>query len=157
LQKIGISDKIYKKLEWGIMKKYDFLIVSIVFIFACFIYIIFNINKTDSNTIQIIINNEIIDELDIYNNISYIIESNDSEILIYKNNKLIKIIKNTYHKDIYNIITIKDSKVTMSQSNCSGKDCTYMEISQNKKLPIICTNGIVIKISNNTNSSDIII
>lgn len=156
MQKIGISDKIYKKLEWGIMKKYDFLIVGIVLIFSCFIYVLFN-NKTNSNTIQVIINNEVIDEIDIYDNLSYIIDSNDSEIIIYKNNKLIRTIKNTYRKDIYNVIIIKDSKVIMSQSNCSGKDCMYMEISQDKKLPIICTNGIVIKISNNDNKSDIII
>jgi hypothetical protein len=45
----------------------------------------------------------------------------------------------------------------MEASNCVGKDCMHMEINEQHKLPIICTNGIVIKISNKDNQSDIMI
>lgn len=156
LQKIGISDKIYKKLEWSNMKKYDFLIVLIVLAFVSIIYISFNITDK-TNIVEIIINNEIIDEVNIYEDNIYLIESDTEFIYIYKNNNLFKKIDNKYKKNIHNIITINNKVTKMTQSNCKGKDCMYMEINDIINLPIICTNGIVVKVSNNTNKSDIII
>ena len=138
------------------MKKLDFLIVLGLLFIGFIIFLLFN-DTSNSNTIQIIINNEVIEELDIYNNTEYRIQSDEYNIYIYKNKVLIKKIDNEAKKDIYNVITIENSKVIMSESNCKGKDCMHMEITLDKKLPIICTNGVVIKISNNDNKSDITI
>ena len=140
------------------MKKLDFLILFGVLLFISILFLIANNRKYDiNNDIQIIINNEIIDNLSINDNNTYLINSDDLYIYVYKNGSLIKTIDNKHKKNIFNIITIDSSKIKMKESNCLGKDCMHMEINENHKLPIICTNGIVIKISNNDNKSDILI
>ncbi len=139
------------------MKKLDFLILFGFILFISIIFLLFKTNNYTNNDIQIIINNELIDNLTINDNNTYLINSDDSYIYIYKNKLFIKKIENKYKKNIYNIITIDKATIKMKISNCAGKDCMYMEINENYKLPIICTNGIVIKISNNDNKSDILI
>ena len=139
------------------MKKLDFLILFGVLLFISIIFLLFKTNNYTNNDIQIIVNNELIDNLTINDNNTYLINSDDLYIYIYKNKVLIKKIENKYKRNIYNIITIDKSTIKMKESNCAGKDCMYMEINENHKLPIICTNGIVIKISNNDNKSDILI
>ncbi len=138
------------------MKKIDFLIGGIILLIAIFIYLNFNNKYNSINNIELIINNEIIDNIDINNNCEYIITSDNVYIYIYKNDQLIKTIDNKYTKNIYNKVSVKDKTITISESNCKGKDCLYMKINDNVKLPIICTNGVVIKI-NKEDSSDIII
>ena len=139
------------------MRKLDFLIYGIVLLFGLLLFILFNTNNTkEYNTIQLIVNNQIIDETHMYNENTYLIVSDNTNIYIYKNNNLITKINNDLNKNIYNNVIIKDNKVIMSEANCKGKDCLHMEISQEKKLPIICTNGVVIKLIEN-NNSDIIV
>lgn len=144
------------------MKKLDYLIILIFILILSIIYIfIYNpyIKSINNNKIQILVNNHLIDEIDISSNKEYIIKSNNDLIEIYVNEILIKTIPNNNYKQIYNKIIISNNKVLITESNCKGKDCMYMEINQNKKYPIICTNGIVIKYSDRKNdySSDIII
>lgn len=142
------------------MKKLDYLIIVFVLVFACILFFIFYkpYMSNTNNKIQLIINNQIIDEFDISENIIYEINTIDEEIVIYKNNTLLKTIK--YHnKIIYNKIEVKNEQIKVIQSNCKNKDCMYMKINKTYKLPIICTNGITIKYKTNTynNQSDIII
>lgn len=142
------------------MKRLDYLIIIFVLVFAFILFLFFYkpyISNT-SNKIQLIINNQIIDEFDISENIIYEINTIDEEIVIYKNNTLLKTIK--YHnKIIYNKIEVTNEQIKVIQSNCENKDCMYMKINKSYKLPIICTNGITIKYKTNTynNQSDIII
>jgi len=142
------------------MKKLDYLIIIFVLVFAFILFLFFYkpyISNTN-NKIQLIINNQIIDEFDISENIIYEINTINEEILIYKNNTLLKTIK--YHnKIIYNKIEVTNEQIKVIQSNCKNKDCMYMQINKTYKLPIICTNGITIKYKTNTynNQSDIII
>lgn len=142
------------------MKKLDYLIIVFVLVFAFILFLFFYkpyISNTN-NKIQLIINNQIIDEFDISENIIYEINTINEEIVIYKNNTLLKTIK--YHnKIIYNKIEVINKQIKVIQSNCENKDCMYMKINKTYKLPIICTNGITIKYKTNTynNQSDIII
>lgn len=142
------------------MKKLDYLIIVFVLVFAFILFLFFYkpyISNTN-NKIQLIINNQIIDEFDISENIIYEINTINEEIVIYKNNTLLKTIK--YHnKIIYNKIEVINKQIIVIQSNCENKDCMYMKINKTYKLPIICTNGITIKYKTNTynNQSDIII
>ena len=43
----------------------------------------------------------------------------------------------------------------MIEANCKGKDCTYMIIDENRNLPIICTNGVIVSIIRENNDVDI--
>ena len=54
----------YRKLEWWIMKRLDYLIIIFVLVFAFILFLFFYkpyISNT-SNKIQLIVNNQIIDE-----------------------------------------------------------------------------------------------
>lgn len=134
------------------MKKIDFLIVFLVLIISLFLFLSFNNTNNVSNNIQLIINNEQIDSLDINTECEYIINSDNIYIYIYKNNQLIKKINNKYIKNIYNKIIISNNTIVMVASNCKGKDCMNMKINNTTYFPIICTNGVVIKITNKQNS-----
>lgn len=142
------------------MKKLDYLIIVFVLVFACILFFIFYkpYMLNTNNKIQLIINNQIIDEFDISENIIYEINTINEEIVIYKNNTLLKTIKHN-NKSIYNKIEVINEQIKVIQSNCKNKDCMYMKINKSYKLPIICTNGITIKYKSNiyNNQSDIII
>lgn len=142
------------------MKKVDYLIIALIFVFITMIYMFIYrpyISKS-SDKIQLIINNEEIDSFYLYEEITYEIKSINNQILIYKNDSLLKTIDNKNIKNIYNKIKIEDRKVQVIDSNCIHKDCMNMEIKDTNKLPIICTNGITIKYkTKSNNTSDIII
>lgn len=142
------------------MKKVDYLIIALIFVFITMIYMFIYrpyISKS-SDKIQLIINNEEIDSFYLYEEITYEIKSNNNQILIYKNDSLFKTIDNKNIKSIYNKIKIENRKVQVINSNCIHKDCMNMEIKDTNKLPIICTNGITIKYkTKSNNTSDIII
>lgn len=143
------------------MKKLDYLIILFVILFIGIIYLFIYkpyYNNTNENKILIIFDNQIIDEINISEERTYILKTNnENNIDIYIDDVLTKTIPSN-NKNIYNEIVIKDNKVIMKDSNCKGKDCMYMETNKISKLPIICTNGVVIKFStNNKYTSDIII
>lgn len=142
------------------MKKVDYLIIALIFVFITMIYMFIYrpyISKS-SDKIQLIINNEEIDNFYLYEEITYEIKSINNQILIYKNDSLLKTIDNKNIKNIYNKIKIENRKVQVIDSNCIHKDCMNMEIKDTNKLPIICTNGITIKYkTKSNNTSDIII
>lgn len=142
------------------MKKVDYLIIALIFVFITMIYMFIYrpyISKS-SDKIQLIINNEEIDNFYLYEEITYEIKSINNQILIYKNDSLFKTIDNKNIKNIYNKIKIENRKVQVIDSNCIHKDCMNMEIKDTNKLPIICTNGITIKYkTKSNNTSDIII
>ncbi len=142
------------------MKKLDYLIILVVILFIGIIYLsIYKpyFNNINENKILIIFDNQIIDEINISEERTYIIKTNNNNIDIYIDDVLTKTIPSN-NKNIYNKIVIKNNNVIMQESNCKGKDCMYMETNKISKLPIICTNGVVIKFStNNKYTSDIII
>ena len=143
------------------MKRLDYLIIALIFVFITLIYMFIYrpyISKA-SDKIELIVNNEIVDEFYLHEQITYELKTNNNQILVYKNNELIKRIENKNSKELYNKIQISNRQVKMIQSNCKNKDCMFMKINNSYKLPIICTNGITIKYKNknNNNQSDIII
>ena len=142
------------------MKKLDYLIIlNVIFFIGIIYFLIYKpyFNNINENKILIVFDNQIIDEINISEERTYIIKTNNNNIDIYIDDVLTKTIPSN-NKNIYNEIVIKDNKVIMKDSNCKGKDCMYMETNKISKLPIICTNGVVIKFStNNKYTSDIII
>lgn len=136
------------------MKRIDYLIIGFVVIVGAILYLCMMRQKTISNTYQIIVKNQVVDEDCIYNKNNYLIESSNGYIYIYKNDRfLIKILD----KDIIkNEIEVYNNVIKMKNANCSGKDCTFMIIDSNHSVPIICTNGVVIKLVNKQTNSDIV-
>lgn len=138
------------------MKQKYFLIIICIFA-------IFTLHKHESErrknnaSMQIILNDILIDEISLYENMEYTIDSDANFIYIYKNKYLVNTIKNNKNKVIYNKILIQNEVVKVTESNCKGKDCMSMKIDKNTILPIICTNGLVIKLVDNKQYGDIIV
>ncbi len=140
-----------------IMKKWDYLIISIVGLIILVFFIVFylpyrNIDLENAK-VMIMINNQIIEELDLDENKEYdyvIKASKNSDILIYKNESLLKTITNTKNIEIDNNFMIKGYEIKMTNANCKHHDCMHMVINNQSTLPIVCTNGIIIKVINNS-------
>lgn len=139
------------------MKRFDFLIVSVILIFITILIILVKPFNNNTKKIEIIICNEIIDIEYIDTNNNYLITSDIDYIYIYKNKNLIKQINNKTNKIITNEIVIINNEVTIKNTNCNGKDCLNMVLNKHNRLPIICTNGVVIKFIDNNKNSDIIL
>lgn len=136
------------------------LIIVSVFIF----FLVIKQEKVNDGIIEISFKNYIIEELD-YNKvfiekqeIKYEINYNhqDKIILVYKNGSLYNTFSYDGAKDFNNTILIKDGAIKMIEASCSGKDCMKMEINNNKTLPIVCTNGVNVRVKNKNSEIDII-
>jgi len=143
------------------MKKIDYLIIALILFFITLVYIFIYrpYISLSSDKLQLVINNEEIDDFYLHEEILYEIKSDSNQIKIYKNDILFKTINNENNRNIYSKIQIINRRVKVIDSNCIHKDCMYMEIKDIYKLPIICTNGIIIKYKDKktNNQSDIII
>lgn len=137
------------------MKKSNFIVCGIIILFIVLFYTsIFVFKKNSNNNYQLIVNNQIIDIININENCIYNVESNGEIILIYKNKQLINKIDSN-NKIIKNTILVENKTIKMIEANCKGKDCTYMIIDENRNLPIICTNGVIVSIIRENNDVDI--
>lgn len=137
------------------MKKIDYLIISIIMFVIAILFIYSYSGISNNNQIyQIIIKNQVVDEDNIYKQNKYLIDTQEGYIIIYKNDKIIKKILDD--NLIYNEIIVIDKTIKMKEANCKGKDCTFMIIDDNHKLPIICTNGVIVKLINDKTNSDIV-
>ena len=138
------------------MKQKYFLIIICIFA-------IFTLHKQESErhnnnaNMQIILNDILIDEISLYENVEYTIDSDANFIYVYKNKNLFNTIENKKNKIVYNKILVQNGVVKVTESNCKGKDCMLMKIDKNTILPIICTNGLVIKLVDNKQYGDIIV
>ena len=151
------------------MKKYfkfgDLIIfvVMIIIVLSVFFFVFkkYNVKSEDTN-IKIMYKNETIDVIsakEIFQNdkeYRYVIEGIDDKIYVYKNDILLKTINNQNKDDFKNIINMENNKVYMEDATCKNKDCMKTIIDDKSHLPIICTNGISVIISDANNDIDII-
>ena len=119
-------------------------------------------NNSENSTIEICFKNETIDKLSASDAFSsnYIYEikyvASEETIYVYKNDSLIKEINYHNSKDFNNTIQFKDGSIKMIDASCKGKDCMEMEINKNKSMPIVCTNGLVVKVVLDSSKIDIL-
>ena len=151
------------------MKKYikigDIIaLISLVIICILIFFLVIKDKKISDGVIEISFKNQIIDEIDydkvfkelqeIKYEIKYVHSS--GTIYVYKNDVLKTEIEYAGTKDFYNTILIKDGTIKMIEASCSGKDCMKMEINKNKTLPIVCTNGVNVRIKSKNSEIDIV-
>lgn len=53
----------------------------------------------------------------------------------------------TVAEDIINIVRISGDEISMIEANCKNKDCYGMKITRKVSTAIVCTNGIVVRLS----------
>ncbi|MFA6661734.1 MAG: NusG domain II-containing protein [Bacilli bacterium] len=134
------------------MKKGDIIIlVSLFAIILVGFFVYYLVVKTDSNTIEIVVKNEIVETTTLNNDATYKIYSSEDleDIYVYKDDELIKTINYKHSIAISNTIQIKDKTVNMIDANCNTKDCMKMYINESHKMPIICTNGVEVRVIEN--------
>ena len=138
--------------------------ISLIIIWILLFFLVVKKDKVDDGVIEISFKNQIIDEIDydsVFNKceeIKYeITYDHDINIIsIYKNGSLYKKLSYSGLKDFNNTILIKDGTIKMIEASCSGKDCLKIEINKNKTLPIVCTNGINVRIKSKNQEIDIV-
>lgn len=134
------------------------IIISIIIIIISIFLFSFKKYKVDLNDsyIEIIYKNEVVVKTQVNEEAEYEIKSSDDlkNVLIYKNDILIKSLNITVNDDFYNIIIIKDGVIHMDDASCKNKDCMKTEINETHTLPIICTNGVTIKVVSNDDIID---
>ena len=151
------------------MKKYIKLgdiiaFISLIIICVIIFFLVVRGKKINDGLIEISFKNEIIDEIDFdkvfieKQEITYRIDyiPSDNKIYVYKNDVLKSEINYQGTKDFHNTILVKDGTIKMIEASCSGKDCMKMEINKNKTLPIVCTNGVNVRIKNKNSEIDIV-
>lgn len=151
------------------MKKYIKLgdiiaFISLIIICVIIFFLVVRGKKINDGLIEISFKNEIIDEIDFdkvfieKQEITYRIDyiHSDNKIYVYKNDVLKSEINYQGTKDFHNTILVKDGTIKMIEASCSGKDCMKMEINKNKTLPIVCTNGVNVRIKNKNSEIDIV-
>lgn len=150
------------------MKKYlkigDFIIFAFVIIIIIMLFIFIFKDKYESSIVCISFKNEVIDEIDrneiFDSNIEtkYVIEyvKEDKKIYIYKNDTLFKEIINDDENSFRNVIVINNEGIKMAEASCKNKDCMRTIITKNSTLPIVCTNGIIIKLVDKDSKIDVI-
>lgn len=139
----------------------DFIIIGTIVIIIILVFVMalnkYSVNIDDA-IVEIVYKNEVVVEAKIDENAKYTIKSADdlTKVLIYKNDVLIKEIKVYLNDDFYNIIVISDSTIHMEDASCKNKECMKTDIDQNHTLPIICTNGVVVRLVEDDGDVDVI-
>lgn len=133
------------------MKRLDFLIIFLIVLICVSLYIIyFNYQIKDFNKIDIYYQNTYLESFSLEKDETIYITSNIEEktiIISYSD------IENKYDiesisKEIINTVSILNGEVRMIESNCPNHVCEAIVINSKSKRPIVCTNGIIIKLSN---------
>lgn len=125
------NDKIlYKCIEVVSLKKIDYIIIFIVVLisigFYSLYYRAYKINGSDQLYVEILYKNNLVNKI----------------YLTKDTNQVINIDRDGHH----NQITITYDSITMSEADCPDKYCMRMFLSHRHFTPIICTNGVVVRI-----------
>ncbi|HKM29705.1 MAG TPA: hypothetical protein VJZ51_03005 [Bacilli bacterium] len=131
------------------MKRLDYLIIVLVMILSISFYAIYFANKTKGNDldVEILYQNEVIYKTKLVKNTNITVE------IIGENNVVTVVVDNkstsfnyTFKEDFYNTVTIIDDEIKMVAASCKNHDCLRMRINKMLRTPIVCTNGVIIKL-----------
>ena len=131
------------------MKKLDYLIIGIVLMISIAFYFGYVSNKLegDNISVQVLYNNDVIYSVDLK-------EDTNIEVSITGSNDLLKINADGQEyefiydisKDFYNTVSITYDEIKMIDASCKNHYCMKMRIYKFLGSPIVCTNGIVVKL-----------
>jgi len=131
------------------MKKVDILVILIVLLLSTSFYIIyFSSNRLgDDVIVEVTYKNTVIYSVKLEESTDLIIEiTSEDNVLTVKNNSKIKNFPIGSDKEILNVVLITFDEIRMIDANCPNKYCLYMKLKSSTVTPIVCTNGIMIKL-----------
>lgn len=130
------------------MKKLDYLIIIIVAIISISFYAIYIVSKNlrDEVDIQILYQNEVIYETPLTKEteITVFVVGIDNEVIVTVDGQS-KIYDYLFKDPFYNTILITNKEIKMIDASCKNHDCMRMQMNPLFHTPIVCTNGIIVK------------
>ena len=130
------------------MKKLDYLIIIIVAIISISFYTIYIVSKNlrDEVDIQILYQNEVIYETPLTKEteITVFVVGIDNEVIVTVDGQS-KIYDYLFKDPFYNTILITNKEIKMIDASCKNHDCMRMQMNPLFHTPIVCTNGIIVK------------
>ena len=130
------------------MKKLDYLIIIIVAIISISFYTIYIVSKNlrDEVDIQILYQNEVIYETPLTKEteITVFVVGIDNEVIVTVDGQS-KSYDYLFKEPFYNTILITNKEIKMIDASCKNHDCMRMQMNPLFHTPIVCTNGIIVK------------
>jgi hypothetical protein len=130
------------------MKKFDIFVISIVFLFSVFLYIVYfsSIGRTDELKVEVYYRNMVVYSTDITDDLDVLVEITAKDnVLTVKINDTIKTYDIASEDEITNVIHITKPLIEMEQASCKNKYCLHMKLRPNYPSPIVCTNGVMVR------------
>lgn len=131
------------------MKKLDYLIIIIVAIISISFYTIYIVSKNlrDEVDIQILYQNEVIYETPLTKEteITVFVVGIDNEVIVTVDGQS-KSYDYLFKEPFYNTILITNKEIKMIDASCKNHDCMRMQMNPLFHTPIVCTNGIIVKV-----------
>ena len=132
------------------MKRLDYFTIGLVIIICVGFYITYFIYKPDAgDVIEIYYQDMLLNRFNIADDLVINISGTlgEKKITMEYNETKEDFYEIVLIKDFLNIIQIKNQEITMRDADCKNKNCTYMIINNNNVRPIVCTNGIIVRMS----------
>lgn len=132
------------------MKRLDFLIIFIIVFICASLYVTYFAYKpVDASKVEVYYQNTLLGRFSIEEETTiYIAGDRVTNTIKISFSNVEKEFKDLdVSKDILNTILINNSEIKMVASNCPNHYCEAMSINKNSKRPIVCTNGIVVKLA----------
>lgn len=131
------------------MKKLDYLIIILVIIITAAFYVVYTTYKTvgDAVDIQILYRNEVIYEMPLTKetNTTVFVVGEGQEVIVTVEGQSTHFEKSV-KEGFYNTILITNDEIKMIDASCKNHDCMRMRINHLFRTPIVCTNGIIVKV-----------
>ena len=130
------------------MKKLDYLIIILVTIVSISFYALYIASKTTGKDVdvQILYQNDIIYQAPLTASETIVAVKGTNGIVVVTVGDQSISYQYTFKEDFYNTISITEDEIKMIAASCKNHDCMRMRINHLFHTPIVCTNGIIVKI-----------
>lgn len=131
------------------MKKVDILVIILVLLISSTFYFLYfnNYSSTGDKVVQILYKNQVVYETDLKQTTNVIVEiTSKDQILYVKIDDTIKTYPISSNVEILNNVSITSEEIRMIEANCKNKYCYNMRLGKGFSSPIVCTNGILVRL-----------
>ncbi len=132
------------------MKKADIITIITVLLISISFYIYYISTNKLSGDVEVLVlyQGEVIYKTDWEEDIDLVLAVGSKDYWTEEHQSFHEVDKViTLESDIINVVEIKGNKIRMIEANCKNKYCLEMKITRNVSTAIVCTNGVVVKLS----------
>ncbi|MFA5764750.1 MAG: hypothetical protein WC929_01195 [Bacilli bacterium] len=129
------------------MKKLDYLIIILVTIVSISFYVLYIARKTIGKDVdvQILYQNDVIYQAPLTSSETIVAVKGIEGIVVVTVDGQSVSYQYLFQEDFYNTISITEDEIKMIAASCKNHDCMRMRMNHLFHTPIVCTNGIIVK------------